>query len=203
MKSGKRFEEDESKKNLELNKILKKYRSIKFDDFILTDFNKKIIMSLKNYAENFKEHKDKSILLTGGVGTGKTMIACLVLKIILQDGHSAEIVTTIDMLDKIRESYNPAINAEKSYIDKICNTDFLILDDIGTEKMTEWAYEKFYKVINYRYINEKATFFTSNCDIKQLLDVLGERMVSRIAEMTKKRIFKFSDKDGDWRVKNV
>lgn len=202
MQSGKRLEEDGEKRDLNFNKIPMKYRDTKIDDFVLTESNKKIINKLVKYAENFNDHKDKSILLTSGVGTGKTMLACYILKTILHAGFSGEIVTTIDMLDKIRQSYNPSTNADTTYINKLCNIDLLILDDIGTEKMTDWAYERIYKVINHRYTSNKATLFTTNCDLRQLLDILGERMVSRIAEMTKKRVFKFTN-EKDWRMKNV
>ena len=201
IKSGTRWEEKE-KWNPVANKIPEKYKDINLSKFILTESNKKIILALNNYGIKFNENKNKSVLLVGGVGTGKTMIACLILKTVLEKGYTGEIVTVVDMLDKIKESYNPSINAEIGYVNKLCNIDLLVLDDIGIEKMTEHTYEKLYKVINSRYNKEKATIFTSNCDIKSLLKVLDERLVSRIAEMTKNRMYMFdSNKHNDWRLK--
>jgi DNA replication protein DnaC len=201
MKGGMRFEEKENW-NLVNKKIPEKYQKLSFNDFILTESNKKIIKGLHNYALKFEKYKEKSILLVGGVGTGKTMLSCLILKTILENGYTGEFVTIVDMLDRIKQSYNPNINADFGYVDKLCKVDLLVLDDIGVEKMTEHTYEKIYKVVNNRDNNNKATIFTSNCDVLELSKILDERIISRIAGMTKNRMFMLDkDKHIDWRLK--
>ena len=55
-----------------------------------------------------------------------------------------------------------------------------MIDDFGTERATDWAGEKFYQIVNGRYINKKVTFFTSNHDLVDL--DYDERIVSRVKE---------------------
>jgi len=198
MQSGTRLKE-ENKRNLDNNKIPERFKNIHFDDLIVTENNKIVIDRLKKYALNFLNCKNSSILLSGKVGTGKTLLACLVLKEILKNGFTGEITTTIDFLDNIKKCYNPNGNQEDVYISKLCNANLLILDDIGTEKITEWSYDRIYKIINYRYINKKATIFTSNCSIKGLYKHLDERLASRIESMCS---VKFLLDSADWRKKN-
>ena len=55
-----------------------------------------------------------------------------------------------------------------------------MIDYFGTELITEWVGEKFYQIVNGRYINKKVTIFTSNHDLKTLN--YDDRITSRIRE---------------------
>ena len=63
------------------------------------------------------------------------------------------------------------------------NKSLLILDDIGVERVSDFVLETLYRVINYRYVNMLPTIFTSNLNIQELADKIGDRSVSRIVEM--------------------
>ncbi|KAK9680678.1 Conserved phage C-terminus [Popillia japonica] len=58
----------------------------------------------------------------------------------------------------------------------------LIIDDFGTEIHKAWVEEKFYQIINERYINNLPTIFTSNCRLEQLK--YDDRITNRIEEKT-------------------
>ena len=60
------------------------------------------------------------------------------------------------------------------------SAEFLVIDDFGTERTTDWAGEKFYQIVNKRYMNKKVTFYTSNFDLKTLK--YDDRISSRIRE---------------------
>lgn len=57
----------------------------------------------------------------------------------------------------------------------------LVIDDIGVERPSAWVNEKFYEIINGRMVEMRITFFTSNCEIENLL--LDERIKNRIIKM--------------------
>jgi hypothetical protein len=61
----------------------------------------------------------------------------------------------------------------------------LILDDIGTEKPSEWAQQNIFLIIDRRYETLRQTIFTSNLSLDELSERLGDRITSRIAEMCK------------------
>jgi hypothetical protein len=62
---------------------------------------------------------------------------------------------------------------------------YLFIDDMGTAKQSEWAYEQIFEIIDYRYRHEKCTLITSNIRLGKLGQGGGydDRMTSRIFEM--------------------
>lgn len=68
-------------------------------------------------------------------------------------------------------------------IDYFCKTPILFLDDIGTEKTTDWAFQTLYTIIDRRYREFRQTVITSNLSLNELSDRTGDRITSRIAEM--------------------
>lgn len=201
MQSGTRIEEPEKIDPI-YNKIPEKYRDVEITDFQIVQENKRMIMAMQRYVNDFEKNKNISILLTGKVGTGKTAICYWTLKQLLKKGYKAELITINNIFSNIKSTYNPtAIDTEKSYIDKLTRLDLLIIDDIGTEKMSDWSYPILYQIINSRYENLKATIFNSNIEVKEFYKYWDERFVSRIIEMVKGN---FHLKNKDWRTsKNV
>lgn len=140
------------------------------------------------------------LYIVGMVGCGKTlyaanlMIASIKSRYINQDGpRTHSFITTIDLLEKIKASYD----AEEKTIDVMqiySEVDFLVLDDFGTSKLTEWSLEKLSQLINYRYEYLKPTIITSNLDLDKLEEVLGDgRIPSRIFQMTRTKKMRATD----------
>lgn len=89
-------------------------------------------------------------------------------------------VNTTEMLYNARNDYKD----DSGYREKVINSQmFIMLDDIGAEKATEWVEEFIYLVVNKRYENEHPMIFTSNLPLSQLAEKIGDRTVSRIKEM--------------------
>ena len=61
----------------------------------------------------------------------------------------------------------------------------LALDDIGSEKATDWALQMLYLLIDRRYSQMLKTIITSNLTLDQIADRLDDRISSRIAGMCK------------------
>lgn len=64
---------------------------------------------------------------------------------------------------------------------------FLVLDDLGAERLTDWAAERLYLVVNHRYLHRLQTVATTNAkgamDLVARLGDQGQRIVSRLGEM--------------------
>jgi DNA replication protein DnaC len=124
-----------------------------------------------------------SYFLCGEVGTGKTYTAAaLALK---ADGY-VSFRSSFSLFNQLRE-YDPRDpnDYSKAIIE---NADFLVIDDVGKEKMTDWKFEQLFGLINHRYENELTTTITSNFTLSELAvlwgdDINGQAIVSRIAEM--------------------
>ena len=85
-------------------------------------------------------------------------------------------MNTPDLLDYLRASFAP--NSDTSYnerFEEIRTVPILILDDLGTESPTNWATEKLYQIINYRFNARLPTVITTNKDIKDMDPRVGSR----------------------------
>ncbi len=82
------------------------------------------------------------------------------------------------------EGYTPdQEETEASILQRLKTTGLLILDDIGSERATEWAIERLYDVVDTRNGTGRPAIFTSNLPIRTLQDHLGKRISERIIEM--------------------
>ena len=146
--------------------------------------------------------KLQSYYIFGGVGTGKTRMAFILIRKLIEKMYQRVVENIkvnkdsyfygayIDfnnfpkMLDIIRRSMDSKDYQNKDMIGKIARQEeLLILDDIGAEKFTEWSIEVLYKIINERYENKLETILISNLSLSELAEKVGDRITSRIAEM--------------------
>lgn len=67
-----------------------------------------------------------------------------------------------------------------SLIEKIKTAPFVLFDDVGAGKLSEFALEQTYMLLNYRFNNKKATIFTSNLSLEQLKENMTSRIFSRM-----------------------
>lgn len=108
----------------------------------------------------------------------------------LQNSFNAQFRGTLDMKDKASRRYYGLKQALKT-------TEFVVFDDIATRgsRVSEAFEEELYEIIDYRasQIENGATLFTSNVNMKELTKTLGDRIASRIAGMCLKVGFTGTD----------
>lgn len=145
--------------------------------------NVKAYNTLISYANAFNDDTSLGFYIYGNVGVGKSLIAKKVMKILLLNGYSAYITNIIQLMKDIK---NDISNFKDDTLRRCQDVDLLVIDDIGTEKPTEYDKEQMFLIINSRYDNKKPIIFTSNCkldDIVQKYDMFG-RIYSRIVGST-------------------
>src|SRR3990167_7956081 len=143
----------------------------------------------------FGRDDDKiGLFLHGGAGVGKTyMLFAYANKqqnIIEEQkklgkyyGSGVLFWNTTNLLREIRNEFDNKKSGWDSLADCMDYENTLMLDDVGSEKMTEWVRETFYLLINARYEKMLATIITSNFSLQELAERIGDRTASRIAEM--------------------
>lgn len=138
----------------------------------------------------------KGLLLYGGTGTGKTHLAAAIVNARLARGSQAVFVTVPELLSDIRDTIGRNEDSSE-LLDIVKDVDLLVLDDMGTERMTAWVCEQLFSVINARLMRKKQTVVTTNYTPSELINRMavrdrsgniedalpGKRIVSRLSEM--------------------
>ncbi|HRT03229.1 MAG TPA: ATP-binding protein [Candidatus Diapherotrites archaeon] len=161
-----------------------------FKDVSIDKYKNKILAKRVNeYIKDFQiENRklQKGICFYGVPGSGKTFLTCAIL-ISLKNtkGIKCKFITISDLLTIGRQEL--IIDKNISEINKIKNIELLVLDNLGTEKVTEWVEEFLSAFIDYRYRNCLTTLYTTDYLLKDLITrfssfIIGERIVSRIKQ---------------------
>lgn len=131
----------------------------------------------------------RSLYITGPVGTGKTYRASAYALQAIDEGKSVRMVSSVDLLARIRESYRKGSDvSEQEIINAYTRCDVLIIDDLGKESPTPWALQTIYSIIDNRYRDESETIVTSNHSQPELArrlggDEMAVALVSRLHEL--------------------
>lgn len=121
--------------------------------------------------------KQNWLLLVGTYGCGKTHLAAAIANYCLANNKPILFLNTPDLLDYLRAAFAPSSNSPYSQrFDEVRTVPILILDDLGTESPTQWAIEKLYQILNYRYNAHLPTIITTNKKIDDLDPRVGSRL---------------------------
>ncbi|AVV42922.1 ATP-binding protein [Streptomyces sp. P3] len=124
-----------------------------------------------------------SLLMAGVVGAGKTHQAYGAVRQLVQTGVGVRwrATTAADLYADLRP--RPGADSEQE-LAAVSRCPLLIIDDLGAAKASEWVEEVTYRLINRRYNHMLPTLITTNLAIKDLRAYLGDRVTSRLAQMT-------------------
>lgn len=130
----------------------------------------------------------QSVMLYGGRGCGKTMLACIMANAALKNGEQVVFFSVAEMNTTLRGAI--ADGSLEALIKRMIKADVLILDDIGAEAATSWTMEQLFVIVNGRYNDgDGRMIITSNCQPVELrkdwarINDVGERIFSRLSEM--------------------
>lgn len=74
------------------------------------------------------------------------------------------------LLDMIKEIFKDNTKSENELIELYSNVDMIIIDDLGTEKISNWALEKLYTIIKNRNENRLPIIITTRLDKQGLME---------------------------------
>jgi len=150
-------------------------------------------------------------------GTGKTHLAVAALKALLDKGHEGIFFDYQNLLDRIRSGYDRSSGtSDQEAYRSALESDILLLDDLGSHRVTDWVEDIVTSIITYRCNHRKPLIATTNVpdenvvdykdaggvvvSRKTLAEVIGTRARSRLHEMC--RVLKMPAVE-DYRLKRV
>lgn len=140
------------------------------------------LKAVKRYADKWPEMRKKrqGLLFYGDVGTGKTYAAVCVANAVMEQGFSC-IITSVPRLVQALDG-----NREKvEFLDSVNRAELLILDDLGTERASEYMNEQVYGIIDGRYRTGKPLIVTTNLALTDMVECRDgrKRIYDRILEL--------------------
>ena len=178
-----RRDQDEAyRRRLEASGLPRRYQRATFDGFSAAPGTEKALAAAREFAETFAREAEDGLLVRGPTGAGKTHLAAAVAMTLLRRGFSVSFWNVPLLLDALRPGGD---KPDAEIMARARRVDLLILDDLGTEKATEWAQERLYVLTEYRYEDARPLIVTTNASLRELQELLSPKTVSRLAEMTR------------------
>lgn len=175
-----------------------RYRGVSFDrppvsDMVRDMAARHAVGDVRAFVEDLDANlaSGRGLWLMGNTGTGKTTLAMLAAKEALAAGKTVAVYFAPKLLTQIRQTYQ-ATESEDAYdafFKRLTSVDLLYVDDLGSERHTDWVVEQLYALVNERYENQRSVLVTSNAatdigaGLQQLEEQIGPRTVSRLIEI--------------------
>lgn len=169
---------------LESSRIPELLRDKTFENFETTEGTKTAFEAAKKYCEE----GGKGIIFSGPCGVGKSHLAGAVMNHKINNLQEVVFCVVPELMDDIKRVIRDQKETSE-LMEIVKNTPVLILDDLGSEKTTEFVAERLFVILNARLLKKLDTFITTNYQKpSELIEklgggVTGQRIVSRIREL--------------------
>ena len=144
--------------------------------------NMKLIMrKCSLFIEEFDE-KFKNMVFYGDTGLGKTFLCKCIAKELLDKEKTVLYVTSFNLFRMFEnERFNKNLeNVNKELLNLVKDVDLLIIDDLGTEFITNLSLTEFFEIVNSRILNKKSTLISTNLSPNDITESYSSRIVSRL-----------------------
>jgi len=174
-----RFKEENFQRLLN---IPKKFWSAELDNYQpISPAQRRTIEVCKEFVFNFNPEEGKGITLVGPPQMGKTHLVVGVLKALYRQKRvRGFFFDTKEMLFQLRFYAGSQEDKYSRLLRFLMRVPVLVLDDLGSERLSDWSIEVISLLITYRYNHQLSTLITTNYQLKKseedLLNSLEERL---------------------------
>lgn len=194
---NKNLKEQRKYDNIYVFEIPEEIKQAKMKNIYLDDKRRFTILKwMKSFIKNYeKDNQQKGLYLHGNFGCGKTYLISAVFHELADKGYKSAIIFWPEYLNNLKISFQEYGGFKRKF-EMIKKVPLLLIDDIGAESNTSWSRDEILMpILQYRMTNHLTTFFTSNCDLKDLENhfsnskagieaVKARRIIERIKQLT-------------------
>ncbi|MCT8977579.1 ATP-binding protein [Clostridium sp. CX1] len=128
------------------------------------------------FIENFSS-SNENLLFYGNPGTGKSFLSNCIAKEILDRGFLVVYRTADSLIQDLRRV---RFDNDTGLEDLLINCDLLIIDDLGSEQITDFSKTELFNLLNRRLLKGNKMLVSTNCNLEEILKLYSERISSRL-----------------------
>lgn len=161
------------------------------------------------YAKSVSDSRNSrnigSFVITGATGTGKTHLACAIIRNVMYRKQktvpkTAQYITSADAVDQVLGAYKITGDSESAVIKRFVDSYLLVIDEVGLDDGRDTQKSALSKIIYARYNAMKPVLIVSNLNKAMLKEFLGDRLWSRISENGRMIELNFDDQRVGWGI---
>lgn len=139
------------------------------------------------FINNFDNPNYKNLLFTGNTGLGKTFMSNCIANELIKRGKNVLYQTAPVLLETIIDNKmnKYKTSSQENFYKNVLESDFLIIDDLGTECINTMKLSELFTILNTRLLNLNnkitKTLISTNLGINNIFSIYEERIGSRIA----------------------
>ena len=163
----------------------------------------KYLKFISNAIDKFVESGDSLYIHSPISGNGKTSWAIKLLKAYLDKvwiRSELKCRALYIHVPRFLLALKDNINEKSEYVqfikDNVYEADLVIFDEVGTKALTQYEFENILSIINARLDLGKSNIYTSNLTDTEMQQKMGDRLYSRIVNMSQDILIVGRDKRG-------
>jgi DNA replication protein DnaC len=160
--------------------IPKRYLMTRFDTFG-DEARRVCVKEVKKWGDSLKKEHWANLMIQGGIGAGKTLISCRLSYMMMQIGWSVKYISSYNLCDDIKATYGKQ-DVDNILYNMIHKFDLIVLDEIDTILSSDHDKSIIHKIIRGRYDNMLPMVTISNNKDNKIVDKIGDRAFSALAE---------------------
>lgn len=145
------------------------------------------IQTAETHHNQDAQKPPKGFYFWGKPGTGKTFFSYVALtELIFKFAKPGKFISLSKSFQELRHTFDEESVTHGQAVpimEMLSSVPYLVIDDFGVQRNTEWELEMLYNLVDGRYANRRLTFVTTNQNITELKDIAQGRIYSRLLEM--------------------
>lgn len=132
------------------------------------------------YFDSTMKPEGIGALMYGGVGTGKTFMACCIANALVERGKRCKFTSFAETVTELED-----FSKKQTVLKSLTEYDMVVIDDLGTERRSSYMAEQVFAIIDALYKSNTPMIVTTNLtitDMSDKTDITRHRVYDRIKE---------------------